>query len=308
MPVATEGSIVAGIDGSRSAKTAAMWAADDASRRGLPLRLVHVYRIPVAKMPGVLPPEEKIRAGFAHQGQEWISEARKAVLERFPKLVVETAVREWSAVPALIQESATATMVVLGSRGLGGFTGPLIGSTAVSLARHGHCPVVVARGRRHDGPLPQEGRIVVGTDGSPTSEAALGFAFDEARLRDTGLTVVRTWSEVIDHGEIRPHLLDLDPAEIEADERKSVGEQVAPWQEKYPDVPVEVVVRRGRPIRTLLDFGIEAWLVVVGCRGRGGFEGMLLGSTSQALVAHSECPVAVVRPAVPDEGPVDARP
>ncbi|MFD5093478.1 universal stress protein [Amycolatopsis thailandensis] len=308
MPVATDGTIVAGIDGSRSARTAASWAADDASRRGVPLRLVHVYRVPVAKMPGILPPEETIRAGFAHQGQEWIARARDGVLSRFPKLVVETAVREWSAVPALIQESTTAAIVVLGSRGLGGFTGPLIGSTAVSLARHGHCPIVVARGRRPDGPLPDEGRIVVGTDGSPTSEAALGFGFDEARLRDSGLTVVRTWSEVLDHGALRPHLLDVDAVEIEADEWKSVEEQVAPWQDKYPDVPVEVVVRRGRPIRTLLEFGTRARLVVVGCRGRGGFEGMLLGSTSQALVAHSECPVAVIRPAVPSEADGGTRP
>ncbi|MFC3454948.1 universal stress protein [Amycolatopsis speibonae] len=305
MPVATEGSIVAGIDGSRSARTAALWAADDASRRGLPLRLVHVYRVPLAKMPGVVPPAEKIRAGFANQGQEWTSHVHEVVLERFPDLVVETAIREWSAVPALIQESTTATMVVLGSRGLGGFTGPLIGSTAVSLARHGHCPIVVVRGRRPDGPLPNDGRIVVGTDGSPTSEAALVFGFDEARLREEGLTVVRTWSEILDHGAVRPHLLDVDPTEVEMEERKSVEEQVAPWQDKYPDVPVEVVVRQGRPIRTLLEFGTRARLLVVGCRGRGGFEGMLLGSTSQALVAHSVCPVAVIRPAVPGEGQVD---
>ncbi|MEV7548325.1 universal stress protein [Amycolatopsis sp. NPDC089917] len=307
MPGATEGAIVAGIDGSPAARTAALWAADDASLRGLPLRLVHVYRVPVAKMPGVLPPEETIRVGFAHQGQEWIFQAREAILGRFPELPVESAVREWSAVPALIQESTTATMVVLGSRGLGGFTGPLIGSTAVSLARHGHCPIVVARGRRPDDPLPEDSRIVVGTDGSPTSEAALGFGFDEARLRDAGLTVVRTWSEVVDHGAVRPHLFDVDPAEIEAEERKSVEEQVAPWQDKYPDVPVEIVVRRGRPIRTLLEFGTRARLVVVGCRGRGGFEGMLLGSTSQALVTHSECPVAVIRPAVPVESGAVAR-
>ncbi|EMD25653.1 universal stress protein [Amycolatopsis azurea] len=307
MPVVTEGSIVAGIDGSRPARTAALWAADDASLRGLPLRLVHVYRVPVAKMSGVLPPEDAIRAGFARQGQEWVSQAREAILSRFPKLVVETAVREWSAVPALIQESTTATMVVLGSRGLGGFTGPLIGSTAVSLARDGHCPIVVARGRRPEDPLPEKGGIVVGTDGSPTSEAALGFGFDEARLRDTELIVVRTWSEVFDHGAIRPHFLDVDAARIESDERKSVEEQVAPWRDKYPEVPVQVVVRRGRPIRTLLEFGTRARLVVVGCRGRGGFEGMLLGSTSQALVAHAECPVAVIRPAEPIETDVDAR-
>jgi nucleotide-binding universal stress UspA family protein len=297
MPVAAERSIVAGIDGSRSARTAAMWAADEAAKRGLPLRLVHVFTVPVVRMPGVVPSSEAIRAGFVSCGREWVSEAREAVLARYPDLVVETAVREGGPVAALIQESAKATMVVLGSRGLGGFTGMLVGSTAVALAHHGHCPIVVARGRRRGGDVPEEGPVVVGTDGSPAGDAALAFAFDEARMRDAGLTVVRTWSKMVDHGAIRPHFLAVDPAEIEAAERKATEEQVAPWRDKYPDVPVEIVVRKGRPVRTLLDFGAGARLLVVGSRGRGGFEGMLLGSTSQALIAHSECPVAVVRAA-----------
>lgn len=299
MRLAAEGVIVAGIDGSRSARTAAMWAAGEARRRGLPLRLVHVYSVPAASMPGVLPPREAIRTGFENQGLEWLSEAREEVLGRYPDLVVETAAREGSPVPALVEESLGATMLVLGSRGLGGFTGMLVGSTAVALAHHGHCPVVVARGKQPDGEVPEDGPIVVGTDGSPSGAAALAFAFAEAKLQGTELTVVRTWSELLDHGAIRPHFLDVDPAEIEAAEREAAEAQVAPWREKYPDVAVEVVVGKGRPVRTLLDFGAKARLLVVGSRGRGGFQGMLLGSTSQALVAHSECPVAVIRPASP---------
>ncbi|WP_410663392.1 universal stress protein [Amycolatopsis sp. lyj-84] len=300
MPVATERSIVAGIDGSRSAKTAAMWAADEASKRGLPLRLVHVFTIPVVTMPGVITSFEGVREGFESRGLAWISEVREAALVRHPDLVVETAVREWNPVAALTQESVKATMVVLGSRGLGGFTEMLVGSIAVALAHHGHCPIVVARGRQLDVAAQEAGPVVVGTDGSPAGEAAVGFAFDEARVRDADVTVVRTWSELVDHGAIRPHFLAVDPAEIEAAERKAAEEQVAPWRDKYPDVPVEIVIRKGRPVRTLLEFGARARLLVVGSRGRGGFEGMLLGSTSQALVAHSACPVAVIRLAAPE--------
>ncbi|WP_409496540.1 universal stress protein [Amycolatopsis sp. cmx-11-12] len=295
MPVGTERSIVTGIDGSRSARTAAIWAADEAAKRGLPLRLVHVFTIPVVKMPGVIPSFEGVREGFEGRGRAWISEVKEAVLARHADLVIETAVREWNPAAALIQESARATAVVLGSRGLGGFTGMLVGSTAVALAHHGHCPIVVARGRQPDGAAPEAGPVVVGTDGSVVSEAALGFAFDEARLWNADLTVVRTWSELVDHGAIRPHFLSVDPAEIEAADRKSTEEQVAPWREKYPDVRVEIVVRKGRPVRTLLECGAGARLLVVGSRGRGGFEGMLLGSTSQALIAHAVCPVAVIR-------------
>lgn len=306
MPATTERPIIVGIDGSRSARTAAMWAAEEASKRRLPLRLVHVYTVPVAKMPGVLPSSEAIRESFKDRGLEWIAEAQQAVLAQYPDLVVETAVREWSTVAALIQESVKATMVVLGSRGLGGFTGMLVGSTAVALAHHGHCPIVVIRGRLPDGAVPEKGPVLVGADGSPASDAALGFAFDEARLCDTGLIVVRTWSEMVDHGALRPRFLTVDPAESEAVERKSAEEQVAPWRDKYPDVPAEIVVRQGRPVRTLLDLGAGARLLVVGSRGRGGFEGMLLGSTSQALIAHSECPVAVIRPTVPCGDHLDA--
>ncbi|WP_410585794.1 universal stress protein [Amycolatopsis sp. lyj-108] len=295
MPVGTEKSIVAGIDGSRSARTAALWAADEATKRGLPLRLVHVFTIPVVKMPGVVPSFDGVREGFESRGRAWILEAKEAVHARHEDLVVETAVREWHPAAALIQESARATAVVLGSRGLGGFTGMLVGSTAVALAHHGHCPIVVARGRRPDDTAPEAGPVVVGTDGSPISEAALGFAFDEAKLWNARLTVVRTWSELVDHGAIRPQFLAVDPAEIEAADRKSTEEQVAPWREKCPDVPVEIVVRKGRPVRALLEIGAGARLLVVGSRGRGGFEGMLLGSTSQALIAHAECPVAVIR-------------
>lgn len=260
---------------------------------------MHVYAVPAANTPGLTLPREAIRAGFESRGIEWLSEAEKEVLDRFPDLAVESAAREGSAVPALVQESLGATMLVLGSRGLGGFTGMLVGSTAVALVHHGHCPVVVARGKQPDGMVPEDGPVVVGTDGSPSSATALAFVFDEAELRRTGLTVVRTWSEMFDHGAIRPHFLDVDPVEIETAERTAAEEQIAPWRDKYPDVPVELVVRKGRPVRTLLDFGARASLLVVGSRGRGGFEGMMLGSTSQALVAHSECPVAVIRPAPP---------
>jgi nucleotide-binding universal stress UspA family protein len=145
MPVATERSIVAGIDGSRSARTAARWAADEAAKRGLPLRLVHMFTVPVVKMPGVIPSSEAIRAGFVSRGLEWVSEAREAVLARYPDLVVEIAVREGGPVAALIQESVKATMVVLGSRGLGGFTGMLVGSTSQALIAHSECPVAVIR-------------------------------------------------------------------------------------------------------------------------------------------------------------------
>lgn len=276
MRFATEGAIVVGIDGSRSSLEAALWAGAEAARRGLAVRLVHVYSVPVVRLPIAMPTSDMIREGFESQGRAWISEAEDAIRRQWPDLAVETAVREWNPVAALVQESLTATMVVLGSRGLGGFGELLIGSTAVALAAHGHCPVVLARGQA----LSAEGPVVVGVDGAPASEAAMGFAFEEAALRGVGLTAVHTWTELVDD----------DPAG-----------PIAAWRNKYPDLPVEYIVRPGRPATALLAAAEHAQLVVVGSRGLGGFKGMLLGSTSQALLTHATCAVAVVRPAIAGE-------
>ncbi|MGW5740485.1 universal stress protein [Amycolatopsis sp. NPDC003861] len=291
-----DGAVVAGIDGSSSAVQAAVWAGAEAVRRGRPLRLVQVYALPQVKAPVAFGTHEQVRAGLAERAEDWLAEAKAAVLAEHPGLEVGTAAREWSPVTALVQESQHAELIVLGSRGLGGFTGLLVGSTAVAVAAHTHCPIVVVRGRTpHDSP-PSSGPVVVGSDGSPDSEAAIAFACEEAKLRGTALVAVHTWSDVLADGMLRPHPLQEDPAEIVAAERGKLAEQVSGWQRKYPELAIELEVVRGRPVRTLLERGEDAQLIVVGSRGRGGFTGMLLGSTSQALIAHSPCPVAVVRP------------
>ncbi|MDX3189732.1 universal stress protein [Streptomyces sp. MN03-5084-2B] len=292
-----DGAVVAGIDGSESAVQAAVWAGAEAVRRGRPLRLVQVYALPQVKAPVAFGTHEQVRAGLAERAEGWLAEAKAAVLAEYPGLEVFTAAREWSPVTALVQESQHAELVVLGSRGLGGFTGLLVGSTAVAVAAHTHCPIVVVRGRTPHDPPPGSGPVVVGSDGSPDSEAAIAFACEEAKLRGTALVAVHTWSDILADGMLRPHPLQEDPAEIAAAERGKLAEQVAGWQRKYPDLAIELEVVRGRPVRTLLERGEDAQLIVVGSRGRGGFTGMLLGSTSQALIAHSPCPVAVVRPA-----------
>ncbi|WP_406632663.1 universal stress protein [Amycolatopsis sp. WGS_07] len=271
-----ENVVLAGVDGSPSARNAAVWAAEEALQRGALLRLVQAYLIP---SPGITGPfVAGVRSGFQGQAERWLDEAEAAVREQWPQVRIERVVAEGNPVAVLLRESRGAELAVLGSRGLGGFTGLLIGSTAVSLAAHARCPVVVVRGRMPDDVPPAAGPVVVGLDGAADSDEALGFACAEAIARDTSLTVVHTWNE-------------LSP-----DERRGVEEQLALWREKYPGLRIDVEIVRGRPVRTLLEYGENARLVVVGSRGRGGFTGMLLGSTSQALLAHSTCPVAVVRP------------
>jgi nucleotide-binding universal stress UspA family protein len=282
--------IVVGIDGSSSAGQAVRWAAGYAERHRLPLRLVHVYDIPIGYLPGVVAPAA-VRESLREQGWRWVRQAAGDAAGRGPELVVERGV----AVPALVDQSREAAQVVLGSRGLGGFTGLLVGSTAAALAGRAHCPVLVVRGEpaEPDGPV-EVGPVVVGVDGTPAGEAAIAFAFAEASARNAELTAVHTWSEAL--------LETLLVGDTSADYRPSqqqayeiLAERLAGWQEKYPEVTVHREVVRDRPAVALSRYAEHAALVVVGTRGRGGFGGLILGSTSQHLLAHAPCPVAIVR-------------
>jgi nucleotide-binding universal stress UspA family protein len=188
-------------------------------------------------------------------------------------------------------ESTRAELVVLGDRGLGGFAGLLIGPVAVTLAAHAACPIVVVRGPEPDRMVRSEA-VVVGVDGSPTSEAAVAFAFEAAALRGVPLVAVHTWFDMVVDATMAP-LIDWDV--MEADEREVLAERLAGWAEKYPDVAVRRLVARDRPARALVEESGRAQLVVVGSRGRGGISGLLLGSVSQTLLHHAACPVAVVQ-------------
>ncbi|WP_191296247.1 universal stress protein [Lentzea cavernae] len=259
--------VVVGVDGSSSALAAVAWAARTCVLHGAPLRLVHAYTLPTRGYPEVISSARDLRSAMYDQGRMWLSQAVAVALAEAPHVPLEHDLRMEHPTPVLLAESARAREVVVGSHGLGGFTGALVGSTAVALSIHGECPVVVVRGNEHDGP------VVVGVDLSPESDPAIGFAFEEAAASQVPLVAAMAHA-----GE------------------GSLKTRMSGWLEKYPDVAVEQVVGE-RPIPLLLELGQRAGLLVVGSRGRGGFAGMLLGSTSQALIYHAPCPVAVVRPA-----------
>ncbi|MCX2951438.1 universal stress protein [Lentzea sp. NEAU-D7] len=283
--------IVCGVDGSDSALAAVAWAAQECARHQVPLRLVHTFVLPTRGFPEVLLLAEDIRRAMEEQGRTWLEEARAAARATAPEVEVTTEVVCGGAGATLVELSRSARTVVVGSRGRGTVTGLAVGSTAVALAAHAESPVVVVRGNAVPG-----GPVVVGVDGSPTSEAALAFAFEEASLRTTSLTAVIAVTDFAADSAYVLSGLRVDWAQVEEDERRLLAERLAGWQEKYPDVVVNRIALRDRPARALLRYGAEAQLLVVGSHGHGGFVGMLLGSTSQALVHHAPCPLAVVRP------------
>ncbi|GAA3873613.1 universal stress protein [Saccharothrix violaceirubra] len=277
--------IVVGVDGSDSALDAVRWAATEAARHRVPVRLVHSYLMPDYAYPGVVVDPGEVRRELEARGAKWLAAARAEVRH----VPVDAELVHGGPAATLIERSEGARMVVLGAHGQGGFAGRLLGSVPTAVTAHGHCPVVVVRGE------PSSGPVVVGVDGSPVSEAALDYAFEAASTRDAPLVAVHAWTDWLVESAFGG-LATPDAETVEADERRLLAERLAGRQEKFPDVKVDRVVVHDRPVRALMAHAARAALVVVGSRGRGGFTGMLLGSTSQALVHHAPCPVAVVRP------------
>ncbi|MEU5990017.1 universal stress protein [Spirillospora sp. NPDC047418] len=268
--------VVVGYDGSRQSEAAVRWAAEEARLRGVPLTVAHAWEAFTAVGPMAVPVAD-LRAA----AQEIAAEGAKLAREETGD--VHAVLGRGGPTTALLEASRDAELVVVGSRGRGGFAGLVLGSTGLELAGHGPCPVVVVREPRADGP------VVVGVDGSAASLEALGLAFAEAGLRGAELLAVVAWPA--DAGPGGAPLVDAEALREVARER--LGRLVEPWRERYPAVPVRTEVFIGPPREVLLAAARDARLLVVGSRGLGGFRGLLLGSVSNALLQHAACPVAV---------------
>lgn len=283
--------IVVGVDGSDSALAAVRWAAAWARRWRVRLRLVNACPWPLHRS-GREAPGVDYRQAFTRIASEQLEAAAEVAVEAAPGVKVFHQVIIGYPVPLLVEESEKARLLVLGDRGLGGVTGLLVGSVAVALAAHGACPVVVVRGQPPvppDSPLP----VVVGVDGTVTSEAALGFGFEAASAQGVPLVAVHTRGA----DRIGPTFNAVPDREaIEDREDRVLAQWLACWEQRYPDVKVRRVVGTDHPAHRLLSEADHAQLVVVGARGRGSLTGLILGSVSHTLLHHAPCPVAVVRP------------
>jgi nucleotide-binding universal stress UspA family protein len=282
--------VVVGVDGSDSSLAAVRVAVREAAVRGRSLRVVHAFVWPLvaASTTGLRP--EPLDTSMRQSGEELVRDAVAEAAKADPEVPVSGHLVTGGAGAILVGESRDAALVVTGDRGLGGFAGLLLGSIAIQVAAHGECPVLVVRGEGTQG-----GPVVVGVDGSPTSDAAIALAFEEAAARQASLVGAHFWTGPVSSGpgDMLPLVYDYD--DVEADEVRLLAESLAGWRERYPGVPVVRHVVRGQPAQGLLDESAKAQLVVVGARGRGGLAGLLLGSVSQALIHHARCPVAIAR-------------
>jgi nucleotide-binding universal stress UspA family protein len=281
--------IIAGVDGSPQGLAAAETAAREAAVRGRPLRIVHGFIWPYMRVP--LGPSEfgPATGGLRNQAEQIVAEAVERARATAPGIDVTGEVVTGSAAQILIALSADATMIVVGDRGLGAFTGLLAGSVAVDVAAHGAWPVMVVRGRREP-----SGPILLACDGSPAGEPAVGFAFQEAALRGEPLVALHVWRDPASSGPGDILFPVQDTSLVQSDEERVLAEALAGWRDKFPDVSVQRQVVHGRVRRTIIEATEQAQLAVMGSRGAGGFAGLLLGSVSQAVLHHAACPLVIV--------------
>jgi nucleotide-binding universal stress UspA family protein len=288
------GRIVVAVDGSAPATAAVEWAARDAALRGDELRIVHVGEPWERDMPFPEPPS--YQDVLSEYGEEILDAAATRAKECAPQIEVTTHLKGGNIVDVLKEESRHADAVVLGSRGTGGFAGLMLGSVSLRVAGHAAGPVVIVR---HSASTVY-GEIVVGVDGSEHSEAALAYAFEQARLRGARLNAIYAWQMPA----LSPYAVAYGDVmdEVFRNESAAARRHVAPWREKYPDVEVVESAACDHPVPALSEASRKADLVVVGSRGLGTFGSAVLGSVSHGVLHHAHSPVAVVRPRVARSG------
>ncbi|NLU82526.1 universal stress protein [Rhodococcus sp. HNM0569] len=285
--------IAVGADGSASSTAAVAFAAEMAGRRGADLQIVHSLDFAPYGFGGPYMDAGGVYEWVEEGGKKILADAEKTAHDVAPSITVQTDLSIGSSAQWLVDLSETVRWVVIGASGAGkAATALLLGNTAISVTAHAKCPVVVVRGEARD-----SGPVVVGVDGSETSKRAVACAFEEASFRAAPLVAVHVWSDLGPGLLEDPRAAELLPKSLEEEERVVLAESLAGYQEQYPDVAVERHVYVDNPRARLVEWSKQAQLVVVGSRGRGGFRGMLLGSTSNTLAAESHSPVMVVRPA-----------
>ena len=301
--------IVVGVDGSDHSKCALVWAAREAERRRRPLHIVTAYSVPIFAASG-------LDGGYATVDDSVIREGAEAILKQAVNKVagylidVDASVENGDASGVLLEMSETAELLVFGTRGRGGFVGRLLGSVSSALPAHAKCPTVtvplicsdrlgettddkhVLAERAKSGHVPVENVVVVGVDGSEQARVAVLEAAAQAERLSAPLRVVCAVPQY--NGSLAWVPAPMDRDALFADIRTQLDAGTAWIRSHFPGLTVETQLVDGSPVDILVEASRHVELVVVGTRGRGGFAGMLLGSTSDGILHHAKGPVMVV--------------
>ncbi|MFF4622688.1 universal stress protein [Nonomuraea jabiensis] len=270
--------IIVGVDGSATSQAAVQWAACDALRMRLPLRIVHAVAPSTGQIGEYASPD--LADTLLRRGRRILSEAEAFVQERCPAVEVTMQQVEGTAAAALCELAKEATEIVVGRYGLGGFDGLMPGSVSVDVAGHADCPVVVVGGELR--PVYEE--VVVGVNSSPVCEPALAYALDQARLRRATLRIV--------HASTPEAACDMD--EVRAAQHQVVQDRLDAFRKEYAQVTIVEDVRSAQPVEALVEASERADLLVVGSHGLGTVGSRLFSSVSRGVLFHACCPIAAV--------------
>ncbi len=301
--------IVVGVDGSEHSHCALVWAAREAERRQRPLHIVTAYSVPVFAASG-------LDGGYATVDDSVIREGAEAILKQAVDKVagynidVVASVENGDASGVLLEMTETAELLVFGTRGRGGFVGRLLGSVSSALPAHAKCPTVtvplicgdrlgettddkrVRAEREKTGHQQVENVVVVGVDGSEQARVAVLEAAAQAQRLSAPLRVVCAVPQY--SGSLAWVPAPMDREALFADIRVQLDAGVEWLKSHFPGLRIETQLVDGSPVDILVEASRHVELVVVGTRGRGGFAGMLLGSTSDGILHHAKGPVMVV--------------
>jgi nucleotide-binding universal stress UspA family protein len=280
--------VVVGVDGSEESLLAAEWAAMEARRHGLPLRIVSVpamtphMRVYQASL-------ETVADALRSASTRALGTAVRRAKEVAPGLEITTDLLSGPPALALAGSGSYASMLVVGARGAGGFAALILGSVSRYAAARATCPVVVVR----QATMAVHHEVAVGIRDPQDTSEALTFAFEEASARHADLVAVHAWYWFPPALRAEEGQDEIDgpfhPEQISAEGAQSLSALPDERREKYPDVRVRQDVIRGHPARVLANYSARADLLVIGRHGDRG-----IGSIQHALLDHARGPVAVV--------------
>jgi nucleotide-binding universal stress UspA family protein len=272
-------SVVVGLDGSRSALDAALWAIDEAVSRDIPLRLV--YAVEPEDSTGIDP---QGAARDLATAETTIRYAFAAVESTNKPVKIEAEILQSAPARALTDASWSAAMLCLGDLGLKHSGYGRLGSTAAAVAASAHCPVAIVRA--YD-PRPGRGWVLAEVDGSPASNHVLQSALDEARLREAPLRVLTSWPS---------RFTDIYDSRAVADGNRlakaQVERQLAQWKKRYSDLDIESVVVHGNTLNYLTEHADSIQLLVVGHERAEGIKN-LVGPPGYASLHEASCSVLI---------------
>lgn len=301
--------IVVGVDGSEHGQCALVWAAREAQRRRRPLHIVTAYSVPIFAASG-------LDGGYATVDDSVIREGAEAIARQALEKVstydidVSSSVENGDAAGVLLEMSGSAELLVVGTRGRGGFVGRLLGSVSSALPAHAKCPTVtvplfcsdrlgettedrrIKAEQAKAGHRQVENVVVVGVDGSEQARVAVLEAADQAGRLGAALRVVCAVPQY--SGSLAWVPAPMDRKALFDDIRATLDAGMAWLRSHYPRLQADYQLKDGSPVDVLVEESRHVELVVVGTRGRGGFTGMLLGSTSDGVLHHAKGPVMVV--------------